>query len=195
MKTKRLSKRLGVAAFAAACACSGAAHAALSPTGVSCSQSTSLSSATGYLACAGAFSGNDRNQAADVAAEIAADWGLAVTDVTDITGSAAHHGSGSLSFAEQTGRFVIALKAGDAFSLYEFDASAADPIDTIAFDTRGVGFYSSDHQHPHEHDGQGLSHADLFSVAAAVPEPSAAWLLLAGLVVLAGRASRASRRS
>ena len=157
------------------------AHAALTPTGISCSgQGTGMTGLPGFLDCAGSFSGNNLNQSADVQTEILGDFGLTgLTHVSDITGS----GSGTLSFALQSGPFVIALKAGDAFSLYAF----AGGISSVAFDTLGVGFYSGQGK---AHFGQDLSHADLYS--APVPEPVSSALMLVGLAAI-GMARRRAR--
>jgi hypothetical protein len=99
--------------------------------------------------------------------------------------------SGTLSFAAQSGQFVIALKAGDAFSLFEFDGSKVPGgISSIAFDTLGVGFFSGPEI---LHFGQGLSHADLFASDAPVPgipEPGVYTMLIAGIVAVAYVARR-----
>ena len=80
--------------------------------------------------------------------------------------------------------FVLALKAGDAFSLYLFAAHTT----SIDFDTLGVGFINNGGSH----FGQGLSHATLYSVTA-VPEPETYALLAAGLTFV-GWASRRRKR-
>ncbi|MGZ5713893.1 MAG: PEP-CTERM sorting domain-containing protein [Caldimonas sp.] len=165
-------------ALAATCLVAAPAQAALTLTGVPCDgHSTILPSQPGYLDCSGAFSGNNLNQAADVQSEILADFGLTgLTSVVDITGGNAGATTGTLSFAAQTGPFVISLKAGDAFSLYEFDAG----ISSINFDTKGVGFFSGPNQILHF--GQELSHADLYT--SPIPEPETYALLLAGLAAV-----------
>ena len=81
--------------------------------------------------------------------------------------------------------FVLALKAGDAFSLYLF---AADTT-SIDFDTLGVGFINNGETH----FGQGLSHATLYSTVTAVPEPETYALFAAGLAFV-GWASRRRQR-
>jgi len=176
-------------ALAAGLAFSLPSHAALTATGVSCSgQGTGMTSLAGFEACSGAWSGNNSNQSADVDAQILADWGLTVTGSLDVTPSGKLGSSGTLSFAQQSGPFVIALKAGNAFSLYEFDASTT-PISSIHFDTLGVGFFSGG-KHPVEHFGQALSHADIYSVSSVVPEPASVALMLAGLGLLGFASSR-----
>jgi hypothetical protein len=166
-------------AVASACLLlAGGASAALTPTGVSCTgQGTTMPSQPGYLDCAGSFSGNNQNQDADVLATIQTEFGISgpLTE-TDITGGNGNGTSGMLTFAAQSGPFVIALKAGDAFSLFEFSG-----VKSVNFDTLGVGFFSGNPPHQQEHFGQGLSHATLYGVTAAVPEPETYALMLAGL--------------
>jgi hypothetical protein len=181
----------GALAAAVAVVAAPAAQAALVETGVSCNgQGTGMTSQAGFLDCSGAWSGNNSNQSADVAAQIQADWGLTNLSMVDITGGNTGS-SGTLSFTSQSGTFVIALKAGDAFSLYEFTgAGEGGAISSINFDTLGVGFFSGNPQHPVEHFGQGLSHADLYWSPSPVPEPSTWALTLAGLGLLGFLAKR-----
>jgi hypothetical protein len=144
-----------------------------------------MSSQAGYLNCSGAWSGNDLNQSADVSSQILADWGLNALAPVDISGGSSGS-SGTLSFAAQTGKFVIALKAGDAFSLFEFDGSTVPGgVSSIAFDTLGVGFFSGPEI---LHFGQDLSHADLFASdtpVPGIPEPGVYTMLVAGIVAVA----------
>lgn len=183
----------GALAAAVAVVASPAAHAALVGTGVSCSgQGTGMTSQPGFLDCSGAWSGNNSNQSADVMAQIQADWGLTGLSTVDITGGNSSS-SGTLSFANQTGIFVIALKAGDAFSLYEFNGGLSESgISSVNFDTLGVGFFSGG-PHPKEHFGQDLSHADLYWSPSPVPEPSTWALTLGGLGLLGFVARRRAR--
>lgn len=171
------------------------AQAALMSTGVSCSgQSTAMPSQPGYVACSGAWSGNDVGNAATqaaVASQILSDFGLTVGSPLDVTGTNTGS-SGTLSLpSAEMGSFVIGLKAGDAFSLYEFNGGlVTGGISSINFDTLGVGFYSTSGV---EHYGQGLSHADLWlggTPPPPVPEPATLALLAAGLAALAWAAGR-----
>ena len=169
-----------VAALAAA-----PAHA-LTLTGVACDgHSTGMTSQPGYIDCAGAFSGNTNNQ--DVAGQILTDFGISGLTEVDVTGTNGNATSGSFTFADMASPFVLALKAGDAFSLYLFAAHTA----SIDFDTLGVGFFSGPRHNVHF--GQGLSHAVLYSTVNAVPEPETYALLMAGLAFV-GWASRRRQR-
>jgi hypothetical protein len=166
-----------------------AAHAGLVSTGVECSgQGTQMTALPGYVACSGAWLGNNLNQDDAVLGQIQADWSLDGLQLSDVTGG--NTGStGTLSFANQTGLFVISLKAGNAFSLYEFDGSqVSGGISSIDFDTLGVGFFSGHGRI--EHYGQGLSHADLYGLPSPVPEPQTWALVLAGLGIVSLLAHR-----
>jgi len=166
------------------------AHAVLTPTGIACDgNGTVMTSNPGYADCSGAFADNNINQSADVAAQILADWGLSGLTTTDVTGVNGNATTGSFTFADMASPFVLALKAGDAFSLYLFDAHTT----SIDFDTLGVGFFSGPRNV--EHFGQGLSHATLYggSTVTAVPEPETYALLTAGLAFV-GWASRRRQR-
>lgn len=149
----------------------GSAQASLTGTGVGCA-----TMGMSYLDCSGSWDGNNNNhnQVADVKSQIFSDWGLTVGSAMDVTGGNTGN-SGTLNFPNHTGLFVLALKAGDAFSLYEFDGGVAG-ISSISYDTSGVGFYSGKNHILHQ--GQGLSHADIY---APVPEPETYAMLLLGL--------------
>ncbi len=175
------------------------AHAALMATGVPCAgQGTLMPSQPGYVACSGAWSGNDVGNAttiAEVSSEILSSFGLTAGSAVDVTGTSMGSSSGTLSLpSAETGAFVIGLKAGDAFSLYEFNgALVTGGISSINFDTLVVGFFSSGK----EHYGQGLSHADIWlggSPPPSTPEPASLALLAAGLAALAWAARRRAVR-
>ena len=175
-------------------ASASAASAALVSTGIACdAHATEMTSQTGFIACSGSWSGNNSNQLADLQAQAMTDWGLTLSGPTDVTSSA---GSELLTFAPEKGVFVISLKAGDAFSLYEFNgADVVGGISSIDFDTLGVGFISGHGSKSVVHFGQDLSHADLYVAASVVPEPSGIALLLAGLGGMALVSRRRSRAS
>ncbi|MED5619943.1 PEP-CTERM sorting domain-containing protein [Ideonella sp. BN130291] len=176
-------KLLSLSVLASALVAALPAHAALTATGVACDgHGTSMTSLAGYVDCSGSWRGNNVNQADDVAAQVMSDWGAGSLTMVDVTGG--NHGStGTLNFAAQTGMFVLALKAGTAFSLYEFDGSqVAGGISSISYDTLGVGFFSG-RDNKNIHFGQRLSHADIY-YATPVPEPETYALMLAGLGVV-----------
>ena len=181
-----LKATLQMLAFAAALV-AAPAHA-LDLTGIACDgHGTGMTSQPGYIDCAGAFDGNNSNQHVS---QILIDFGLSGrTSVVDVTGANGDATSGEFTFADMASPFVLALKAGDAFSLYLFDAHTT----SIDFDTLGVGFFSGPRNV--EHFGQGLSHATLYggSTVTAVPEPETYALLMAGLAFV-GWASRRRQR-
>lgn len=182
---KTLLRHLGAALIGASSFVGVAAHAASTATGVPCNgQSTGMVGQPGYLSCSGSWSGNNLNQSVDVAQALAG-WGLTGLTAQDVTGGNSQNTAGTLTFANQSGLFVLSLKAGDAFSLYEFNAAnVAGGVSSIHFDTLGVGFFSGGGNVLIKHDGQGLSHADLYSAQAPVPEPGIYALMLAGLAAV-----------
>ena len=173
-------------AFALATALAAAPAHALTTTGIACDgNGTGMTAQPGYLDCSGAFDGNDLNQ--DVQSQILSDFGLSgLTTVIDVTGTNEDETTGELTFAALSSPFVLALKAGNAFSLYLFAAGTT----SIDFDTLGVGFFSGPNN---PHFGQELSHATIYASVTAVPEPETYALLAAGLGFV-GWASRRRRR-
>ena len=183
---KTLLKALALAAAVA----SAPAHAVLTATGIACDgHGTGMTTQPGYLDCSGAWDGNNLNQDADVQAQILADFGLVgLGTEVDVTGGNADDVSGTITVADMASPFVLALKAGDAFSLYLFAAHTT----SIDFDTLGVGFFSGG-RNPQEHFGQELSHATVYGTVTAVPEPETYALIGAGLAFV-GWASRRRQR-
>lgn len=133
-----------------------------------------------YVSCTGSFEGNT--------SEGQISYGLDTFNFIGKTGNdntgagpfqafGAGFNNGQLIFDQAwTGTFVLALKAGNDFSLYKF--SSAGPVTSIFFDTLGVSVNKNG-------IGNGLSHAALYGgVAAAVPEPETYALMLAGLSVI-----------
>ena len=185
-----LKSTLKALALAAAVATTPA-HALLTETGVACDgHGTGMTSQSGYLDCAGAFDGNNSNQDADVQAQILTDFGLtSLGTEIDVTGANGNQLTGVINVADMASPFILALKAGDAFSLYLFAAHTT----TINFDTLGVGFFSGPNN-KNEHFGQGLSHATVYGTVTAVPEPETYALLAAGLAFVGWASRRRQRR-
>ena len=176
---------LSALALTAAALVATPAYAQLTPNGaVDCSDSLvtdNLANNPTFTDCAGAFDGNNKNQEADVLATINDEFGLTIVNSFDVSGSAGTSGSFDLTGID--GPFVLALKAGDAFSLYAFSDG-----DVIDWDTLGVGFTNPGGQ---TLSGQELSHATVYTTA--IPEPETYALMAAGLAFV-GWASRRRQR-
>jgi hypothetical protein len=162
------------------------AQAALTSVSPPCTDSTTTPP---YVACSGAFEGNDTPQTADILAALA---NLSGTDGWFAVGKsdAANSGpfvsnpgtnSGTLTFDTPiTGQFTLSLKAANAFSLFYYNTSALTEI----LDTLGVSVNQNG-------IAQGLSHATLY----AVPEAETYAFMLAGLGLLGlGVAARRRQR-
>lgn len=145
--------------------------------GALCSLTDTTINAT---ACSGSWDGNNKNQDADVYAELFALSGVSgwAEQTPDLSGPGGT--SGTLTFAPPVNSpFAIALKASDSFSLYYY--SGAVGVTSIDFITDGTSL--NDKGKP-----QDLSHATLY--LAPVPEPESYALMLAGLAAVGFMARR-----
>lgn len=175
------------------------AHAALTAATLDCNNINAVS-AMSALDCSGAWSGNDVNQKTDVLAQLATDFGgiglwsyAGTTNAGETSGpfaSVPSATSGYLGFdSPETGVFAVALKGGNAFSLYLFDGGD-NGLSGIDFVTFGTAFNSNERP-------QALSHASLYRFQGAtppVPEPETYAMLLVGLGLVGFAASRRRMR-
>ena len=182
---------LSALAVTAAALVAGPAQAlVLTPNGaVSCTASLVTDDTTlnpTYDDCAGAFDGNNKGNATtvgNVLDTIASEFGLTIQSIFDVSGQAGTSGAFDLSGID--GAFVLALKAGDAFSLYAFTDG-----ELIQWDTLGVGFLTPS---GNLQVGQNLSHATVYTTAV-IPEPETYALMMAGLAVVGWVSRRRQRR-
>ena len=178
---------LSALALTAAALVAAPVQAQLVPNGdVSCSDSVVTDDTTinaTFTDCAGAFDGNNKGALEDdVLATISDDFGLTIQNIFDVSAGAGT--SGSFDLSGINGAFVLALKAGDAFSLYAFSDG-----DVIQWDTLGVGFVNNGGQ---LQVGQELSHATVYTTA--IPEPETYALMVAGLAFVGWASRRRQRR-
>lgn len=158
-------------------------------------QLCALSEAVGAAACSGWWFGNNSNQHDDVTDEIVGQGWLSgpLTELKTEEGSGdgpfQNWGNGvtvgSLTFDNPIwGDFVIALKAGNAFSLYYFQN--AQGLSSIDFDMSAAPKVGNSADMKKANYGSGLSHASLYGGEfRQVPEPGTWFLLGTGLLGLA----------
>lgn len=156
----------------------------LMPTTLSCADWMS----GGYFRCAGAFEGNNKNQ--DVTGWLSTNWSFATTSTFDVSNGGST--SGTLSLPSVSGVFVLALKAANRFTLYEFDTGGATWT-SLAFNTIGTSVNKNG-------KAQDLSHATVYIGAAptqppttTTPEPVSTTLLATGLIGIGGALRRKRR--
>ena len=153
----------------------------------------STQSFMGYTQCAGAFLGNNKNLSVSEQTSfnsILAGWG--VLNVDRGGSDDANAGPFQANFATTTGTltfdglltgsFVLAVKAGNAFSLYYF-LNSGPGVNTVQFSTFGTSLGGE--------TANGLSHAQLYggtfgSSTNVVPEPSTYALMATGMIGLVG---------
>ncbi len=142
--------------------------------GATCSVSDTTVHAT---KCSGSWDGNNKNQDADVYAELLGLTGIGGwSQDLDLSGNAGTTGTFAIN-PTISGPFAIALKAANSFSLYFYDGGVTN-LTSLDFNTVGTSVNK-------QGMAQGLSHATLYTTSvSAVPEPETYALMLAGLGVL-----------
>jgi len=180
-----------------------ASPTALVLTGLQCTNSSQT--LMGYTSCSGAWDGNNKGSATNVAstaAELLASFGFTTLSVSSndeapispfSNNSAIGLTTGSIFFNDLiTGPAVLALKTNTAFSLFYYSVLPVNPmtgLTIVNFSTAGVSV--------NRNGPQALSHATLYRGSVnhvappnVVPEPSTYALMATGFVGLAGFARR-----
>ncbi len=151
-----------------------------------CSDSTISNVASGtYVGCTGAFAGNDSNQQASVAIALDAfsnlfgatgTWGYDPSDKSDSAGNGVFTSNpgtnaGTLMFDNAVeGLFAVALKAGNAYSLFFFEGDNIG-ISSFDFTTDGVSVNPNN-------IARALSHASFYSFVPTVEVSAPSILIL-----------------
>ncbi|MDA0329842.1 MAG: PEP-CTERM sorting domain-containing protein [Gemmatimonadetes bacterium] len=128
-----------------------------------------------YTDCSGAWAGNDANQFNAVRDEILAqNWlgdPIALLGGAELDNEAT---TGTIQFGSLYTNFVLALKAGDSFSLYYFEGS----LSSLDYSTIGSGVNGT--------SVNGLSHWNIYGGrTVTVPEPGTLLLVASGLLGMA----------
>jgi hypothetical protein len=172
--------RGAAAALALTVAATANAQAQLTPINPDCGVWASVPM---YTDCSGAWAGNNKNQTSDVIAQIemapaAGAWngGFGLTNVSETTSvdTDGWGSTGTINFGTTYSNFVIALKAGDSFSLYYFAGS----LSSLDYNTSGSGTNGD--------VVNGLSHWTIYGGdETEVPEPGMMLLMATGLLGMA----------
>jgi hypothetical protein len=181
-----MSLRTTLAAAALASAFAAPALAAVDGSStIGCADSFMSFTNDGYVSCRGPLAGDVATLGSVSFADVGSLRFVGLTG--DGSGAfTAHPGAGVFGLLQlgqvQHGNFVIGLQGGGGYSLYLFNGGEAG-IGTIIYDTFGI---------VNRAGVAGPSFADAALFAGAVPEPTPAALLLAGLATLGFVARRRS---